>query len=161
MINSEKMNKDSFYMNEALKEAKKAYKIGEVPVGCVIVLDDTIIARAYNTREKSQNAVSHAELLAIQKACKKVHSWRLEEASIYVTLEPCPMCAGAMLQSRIKRLVYATKEPKSGVHESILDLFSFPFNHSIEVISGVGEEESRQLLKSFFKEIRNQKDLKS
>lgn len=144
-------------MKEALKQAKKAYEKGEVPVGCVIVKDDIIISRGYNKRETSNHVFMHAEMVAMDKACKKLGSWRLDECTLYVTLEPCAMCSGTMIQSRLKRLVYGAKEPKSGVHQSLTNLFALPFNHEVEVDSGLLEEESGQLLKAFFRELRGQK----
>lgn len=151
------MNNDVFFMKEALKQAKKAYEKGEVPVGCVIVKDDIIISRGYNKRETSNHVFMHAEMVAMDKACKKLGSWRLDECTLYVTLEPCAMCSGTMIQSRLKRLVYGAKEPKSGVHQSLTNLFALPFNHEVEVDSGLLEEESGQLLKAFFRELRGQK----
>ncbi len=144
-------------MEEALKEAHIAYEIGEVPVGCVIVMNDEIIARAHNQRATSNHVFMHAEMIAIDEACRKLESWRLEECTIYVTLEPCAMCAGTMIQSRMKRLVYASKEPKSGVHQSITNLFALPFNHDVIVENGLLDEKSSQLLKDFFKGLRSQK----
>lgn len=151
-------NKDINYMLEAINEAKKAEEIGEVPIGAAIVWNDEIIAKAYNLRETTQNAVTHAELLAIQEACKVIGSWRLEETTLYVTLEPCPMCAGAILQSRIPRVVYGAKDPKAGCVHSLYELLNDSrFNHQCEVISGVLEEQCGQLLTSFFKNLRKQK----
>ena len=152
-------NQDIFFMKEALKEAKKAYLKEEVPVGCIIVYNNEIIARAHNTRHKNKSALDHAEILAIKKANKKLDAWMLDNATIYVTLEPCLMCAGAIFQSRIKRVVYAASEPKFGSFGSVINVSSpeYKFNHKIELIKGVLEEESSQLLKSFFKEIRNKK----
>lgn len=150
-------NKDIFYMNKCLDLAKKAYKKNEVPVGCIIVYDDVIIAESYNQRETKKSSLAHAEIIAIKKANKVLKSWILENCTMYVTLEPCPMCAGAILQSRIKRVVYATKEPKFGSLGSIIDLFSsdYKFNHKVEVTSGILEEEASELLKDFFKELRS------
>lgn len=147
-------------MKEAFKEAFKAARIGEVPVGCVIVRDGEIIARGYNKRETSHHVFMHAEMIAMDQACQKLSSWRLDDCTLYVTLEPCAMCAGTMIQSRVKRVVYAAKEPKSGVHQSVINLFDQSFNHQIDVESGLMEEESSKMLKEFFKELRNQKDLK-
>jgi len=141
-------------MLEALKEARKAYNKNEVPVGAVIVHQDKIIARAHNTREKSQQFFAHAEFLAMIKASKKLSSWRLEDCEVYVTMEPCPMCAGAMIQSRIKTLYYGVNDPKSGVISSMTNLFDLSFNHQIDVYSGVLEEESRVLIKDFFSKLR-------
>ncbi len=145
-------------MLEAFKEAEKAFKQNEVPVGCVIVKDNEIIARGYNRREKSQTVFSHAEAVAIGKACKKLNSWRLEGCELFVTLEPCLMCSGAIISSRIKRLVYAAKEPKFGAHQSICNAFDFNFNHTVEVASGVLEEKANALMKEFFRKIRSEKN---
>jgi len=141
------MNRDLYFMEEALRQAKRAAVKGEVPVGCVIVKDDVIISRGYNKRESSNHVFMHAEMIAIDKACKKLSSWRLDGCRIYVTLEPCAMCAGTMIQSRISRLVYAAKEPKMGVHQSQTNLFAVPFNHEIVVEAGLLEEKSSLLLK--------------
>ncbi len=144
-------------MEEALKEAEVAGLKGEVPVGCVIVKGDEIIAKGHNMRETSNHVFMHAEMIAIDIACRKLDSWRLDDCTIYVTLEPCAMCAGAMIQARVKRLVYSTKEPKSGVHQSITNIFSLPFNHEVIVESGLLEERSSEMLKDFFRTLRNQK----
>jgi tRNA(adenine34) deaminase len=141
-------------MSIALKEAKKAFLKDEVPVGAVVVYQDKIIARAYNKREKNQQFHAHAEFLAMMKAAKKLGSWRLEDCDIYVTMEPCPMCAGAMIQSRIRSLYYGVSDPKAGVINSLTDLFALPFNHKIHVESGLLENQSQELLKSFFKKLR-------
>jgi tRNA(adenine34) deaminase len=141
-------------MRAALKEAQKAEKENEVPVGAVVVFEDKIIARAYNKREQKQEFHSHAEFLAMMKASKKIGSWRLENCDVYVTLEPCPMCAGAMIQSRIKNLYYAADDPKSGVAKSIIEMFNLPFNHKINVESGILANESQELLENFFKRLR-------
>lgn len=153
------INQDIFFMNEALKEANKAYKKEEVPVGCVIVYNNEIIARAHNTRHKNKSTLDHAEILAIKKANKKLNAWMLDDATLYVTLEPCVMCAGAIFQSRIKRVVYAASEPKFGSFGSIIDLSDplYKFNHKVIVTKGIKEIESSTLLKKFFKEIRNKK----
>ena len=149
-------NDDFYYMNEALKEAYKAYKADEVPVGCVIVHNGTIIARAHNKRQKKHDVFGHAEIVAIKKATKRLHSWILDEATMYVTLEPCLMCAGSILQSRIKKLVYATCEQKFGVIESKMQIFNNQsiFNHSVEVVSGIFKLEASELLKEYFKQKR-------
>ncbi len=146
---------DNYYMKQALKEAKKAYEKDEVPVGCVIVLNNKIIARGHNLREKKNNALAHAEIIAINKACKKLNNWRLVNASIYVTVEPCPMCAGAIFQSRIQRVIFGTKDEKYGGFGGAFDLNDVKtLNHYPETISGVLEEESKDLMKSFFKQKR-------
>lgn len=151
-------NKDHQYMQEALKEAKKAAALGEVPIGAVIVYKDEIIARAHNLRETTQNALTHAESMAIQEACRKVGSWRLEETTLYVTLEPCPMCAGAILQSRIPRVVYGARDIKAGCVDSLYRLLNDArFNHECTVTEGVMAEECGQILTDFFKALRERK----
>jgi tRNA(adenine34) deaminase len=149
---------DEEYMMEAIMEAKKAEGKAEVPIGAVIVLDGVIIARAHNLRECEQNAIAHAELLAIDKACKKMKSWRLENAELYVTLEPCPMCSGAIILSRIKRVIYGATDPKGGCAGTLMNLLQDErFNHKSEITSGVLEEECSLLLSDFFKGIREKK----
>ncbi|MEE0383267.1 tRNA adenosine(34) deaminase TadA [Amedibacillus dolichus] len=146
------------FMVEAIKEAKKAELIDEVPIGCVIVKDDKIIARGHNLRESKQRSTAHAEIIAIEKACKKLKSWRLEGCSLYVTLEPCPMCSGAILQSRIEHVVYGAKDPKGGCMESCMNMYEVKgFNHYPDVIGGVLEDECGSLLKTFFKRKREEK----
>lgn len=149
------MNNDLNFMNLALKEAKKAFLKGEVPVGAVIVKDNKVIAKAHNLRHTKKSVISHAEILAIQKATKKLNSWILEGCTLYVTIEPCIMCAGTILQSRITKVVYGAKEPKFGALGSVLDISQIPgFNHKLEVISGVLEEESSLIMRSFFQNLR-------
>ncbi len=143
------------YMKEALKEAMKAELKNEVPVGAVVVYKDKVIARAHNLRESKQIIHGHAELLAMMKAAKKIGSWRLEDCEVYVTMEPCPMCAGAMIQSRIKKVYYGVKDYKAGVVDSIIHLFEYPFNHKVESEGLIMHEESEKLLKTFFQELRN------
>lgn len=148
-------NSDEKYMREAIKQAKKAYALGEVPIGCVIVHDGKIIGRGYNRRNTDKNTLSHAEITAIRKASKVIGDWRLEECTLYVTLEPCQMCAGAIVQARIPRVVMACMNPKAGCAGSILNILDMPqFNHQVEVVRGVLEEECSQMLKTFFKELR-------
>ncbi|KIL52624.1 tRNA adenosine(34) deaminase TadA [Jeotgalibacillus campisalis] len=150
--------RDQYWMKQAIHEAKKALKIKEVPIGAIIVQDDELIASAYNLRETTQNAVTHAELLAIQQACEKTGSWRLENATLYVTLEPCPMCSGAILLSRVDRVVYGASDPKAGCAGSLMNLLEDDrFNHRSEVVSGVLKEECGQLLSTFFRELREGK----
>jgi tRNA(adenine34) deaminase len=142
----------------AVDEARKAQALGEVPIGAIIVHDNEVIARAHNLRETTQNAVTHAELSAIQEACNALGSWRLEETTLYVTLEPCPMCAGAILQSRIPRVVYGARDPKGGCVDSLYRLLNDPrFNHECEVTEGVLGNECGEMLTSFFKDIRERK----
>ncbi len=146
-------------MNLALKEAKKAYLKGDVPVGCVIVKNGEVIAKAHNTRQSKNDTMGHAEINAIRKACKKLNAWILEDATIYVTLEPCLMCAGAILNARISNLVYATEEPKFGSVESVANVLdNDKYNHKVKIEKGVLKEESSNLLKTFFKELRNKKN---
>ena len=143
------------YMKEALKLAKKAYLLGEVPIGCVIVYDGKIIGRGYNRRNTDKNTLSHAEITAINKASKKLGDWRLEDCTLYVTLEPCQMCSGAIIQSRIKTVVMGCMNPKAGCGGSVLNLLEMKeFNHQAEVIRGVMEEECSSILQLFFKELR-------
>lgn len=151
------MDKDIKYMKEAIKEAKKAYLKNEVPIGCVIVYNDKIIGRGHNERETKQLSLAHAEIIAIKKACKKIESWRLEDSTIYITLEPCSMCGGAIIQSRIKRVVYGAKDYRFGVHQSIMNLFDVPFNHKVSVTASVLEDECSKLISDFFKELRENK----
>ena len=149
------MNDDILFMKEAIKQAKKAELIDDVPIGAVIVKDGVIIARAYNKREKLKDAIAHAEILAIQKACRKLNSWRLDGCTLYVTLEPCPMCAGSMILSRMKRVVYGAYDPKGGCVEICLHMYDHNgFNHYPEYKGGVLEEECSNLLKEYFKKKR-------
>lgn len=152
------MELEEFYMMEALKEAKKAYKKLEVPVGAVIVKNGEIIARAHNLKELKNDTTKHAELLAVQKASKKLEAWRLEDCEMYVTLEPCTMCAGALINARIKRVIIGTPDPKTGACGSILNLFEdYTFNHKVECKIGVLQEECEKILKEFFKFLRASK----
>lgn len=145
---------DKKFMEEALQLAKKAYDSGEVPVGAVIVKDGEIIARGKNEREKKQNALSHAEIEAINEACKKLKSWRLDDCEMYVTLEPCPMCAGAIINSRIKTLVFGAYDLKMGSIDSVVNLCDYPYNHKVEVYGGICEDKCLKLLKDFFGDLR-------
>ncbi len=149
------LTQDEKYMKEALKQAAKARKIGEVPIGCVIVYEDRIIGRGYNRRNTDKSTLAHAEISAIKKAAKVIGDWRLEECTLYVTLEPCPMCGGAIVQSRMKRCVIGTMSPKSGCAGSILNLLQEPrFNHQVEITEGVLRDECQEMLQEFFKELR-------
>ncbi|MBE1557056.1 tRNA adenosine(34) deaminase TadA [Sporosarcina limicola] len=149
---------DRIYMRLAIDEAMKAEALGEVPIGAIIVYDHRVIARAHNLRETTQNAVTHAELSAIQDACREIGSWRLEDTTLYVTLEPCPMCAGAILQSRIPRVVYGARDPKGGCVDSLYRLLNDPrFNHECDVVEGVLAEECGEILTAFFRAIRERK----
>lgn len=150
--------KDRLFMQQALIEAEKAAALGEVPIGAVIVYEDEIIARAHNLRETTQNALTHAESMAIQQACKKIGSWRLENTTLYVTLEPCPMCAGAILQSRVPRVVYGARDIKAGCVDSLYRLLNDArFNHECDVTEGVLADECGQILTQFFKALRERK----
>ena len=150
---------DEKYMREALKQAKKAYDLNETPIGCVIVHDGKIIGRGYNRRNTDKNPLAHAEIAAIKKASKKMGDWRLEECTLYVTLEPCQMCAGAIVQARVERVVVGCMNPKAGCAGSILNLLEMAeFNHQVQLETGVLGEECSALMKTFFKELReNQK----
>ncbi len=148
---------DSFFMNEALKLAREAADEGEVPVGAVVVLGDEIVGRGRNRREKGKNALAHAELEAIDEACKRLGGWRLWQCDMYVTLEPCPMCTGAIINSRIKRLVYGASDYKAGSCGSVVNLFDLPYNHKPETVSGFMQEECAEILTEFFKQLRNKK----
>lgn len=150
-----KQSDDERYMREALKQAKKAYALGEVPIGCVIVHDGKIIGRGYNRRNTDKSTLSHAEIIAIKKASKAVGDWRLEECTLYVTLEPCQMCAGAIVQARIPKVVMACMNPKAGCAGSVLNILDMPaFNHQVEAVRGILAQECETLLKTFFKELR-------
>lgn len=142
------------FMKAAIEEAKKAAEIGEVPVGAVIVCGDKIISSAHNTRETDKNAVCHAEISAISAACKKLGGWRLHKCDIYITLEPCPMCAGAIINSRIQNVYFGAYDKKSGCAESVINLFDSPFNHKPNVVGGLLEKECSDILKSFFANLR-------
>lgn len=143
------------YMKEALKQAKKAYALGEVPIGCVIVHEGKIIGRGYNRRNTDKNTLAHAEITAINKASKVIGDWRLEECTLYVTLEPCQMCAGAIVQGRIPEVVMGCMNPKAGCAGSILNILEMPqFNHQVKVTRGILEAECSQMLKTFFEELR-------
>lgn len=152
------MMENEKYMKEAMKQAKKAYAIGEVPIGCVIVYEDKIIGRGYNRRTIDKNPLAHAELIAIKKASKKMGDWRLEDCTLYVTLEPCQMCSGAIVQARVKKVVVGCMNPKAGCAGSILNLLQVEqFNHQVELETGVLEEECSEMMKNFFKELRKAK----
>lgn len=143
------------YMKEALKQAKKAYALGEVPIGCVIVHKGKIIGRGYNRRNTDKNTLAHAEITAINKASKVIGDWRLEECTLYVTLEPCQMCAGAIVQARIPEVVMGCMNPKAGCAGSILNILEMPqFNHQVKVTRGILEADCSQMLKTFFEELR-------
>lgn len=152
------MTQDEKYMKEAIRQAKKAYAIGEVPIGCVIVYENQIIGRGYNRRTTDCNTIAHAETIAIKKAGKRMNDWRLEDCVMYVTLEPCQMCSGAIVQSRMKKVVIGCMNPKAGCAGSILNLLQMSeFNHQVELECGVLEDECSQMMKSFFRELREKK----
>lgn len=154
------MTADEKYMKEAIKQAKKAKKAGDVPIGCVIVYEDKIIARGYNKRNAKKTTLAHAELLAMAKASKYIGDWRLEDCTMYVTLEPCQMCAGAIVQARIPKVVIGTMNPKAGCAGSVLNLLKLEqFNHQVDVVYDVLKEECSTMLSDFFKELRDQKKL--
>ena len=152
------MTTDEKFMKAALTQAKKAYALDEVPIGCVIVQNGKIIARGYNRRNTDKNTLAHAELTAIKKASKKTGDWRLEQCTMYVTLEPCQMCAGAIVQARIPKVYIGTMNPKAGCAGSLLNLLQFPaFNHQVEIETGILQEECSAILTGFFKEMRDKK----
>ena len=149
------MDKDIKYMREAIRQAKKAYQNGDVPIGCVIVYEDKIIGRGYNRRNKDKTTLAHAEILAIKKASKIMGDWRLEECRMYVTLEPCQMCAGAILQARIPEVVIGCMNPKAGCAGSVINLLNMDgFNHRVDITKGVLEDECSSLMKEFFADLR-------
>lgn len=146
------------YMKAAIKQAKKAYALEEVPIGCVIVQNDKIIARGYNRRNTDKNTLSHAELIAIRKASRKTGDWRLEDCTMYVTLEPCQMCAGAIVQSRMKTVVIGSYNPKAGCAGSVLNLLQMEkFNHQVEIVDGILEKQCSDMLTEFFRMLREKK----
>ena len=152
------MNQDEKYMKAAIRQAKKAYALDEVPIGCVIVSEGKIIARGYNRRNTDKNTLSHAELNAIRKASRKLGDWRLEGCTMYVTLEPCQMCAGALVQSRIDEVVIGSMNPKAGCAGTVLNLLQMQqFNHQVEITRGVLEETCSSMLSAFFRELRQRK----
>ena len=152
------MENDEKYMKKAIAQAKLAYKHEETPIGCVIVYEGKVIARAYNKRNMKKNTLAHAEIIAINKASKVLGDWRLEGCTMYVTLEPCPMCAGAIVQARIPKVVIGAMNPKAGCAGSVLNMFHVEaFNHQVEVEEGVLDKECKELMQSFFKELRLKK----
>ena len=154
-----KMTIEEHYMKEAIRQAKKAAALKEVPIGCVIVYDGRIIARGYNRRTVDKNVLAHAEIIAMRKACRILGDWRLEDCTMYVTLEPCPMCAGAIINSRIDRVVYGSSDYKGGAVESLFNVLTHPgLNHEPEILSGVMADECSQIMKDFFKERRKNKE---
>ena len=152
-----KLTREEKYMKEAIKQAKKAYALNEVPIGCVIVYEDKIIARGYNRRVTDKNTLSHAELNAIRKASKKLGDWRLDDCEMYVTLEPCQMCAGAIVNARITRVIFGAYDQKAGSFGTLIDFNSYPLNHKPEIIGGVCEEECKALMQKFFTYLREKR----
>lgn len=151
---------DYLFMKEALLEAKKAFDKGEVPVGAVIVKDEKIIARAHNLREEKKDPTAHAEILALKKAAKVLGGWRLLGCTIYVTIEPCPMCSGAIIQSRINRVCFGANDYKAGACGSKVNLLDINFNHEVEITSGILEEECAEMMRDFFKKLRTRRDVR-
>lgn len=157
-LEKENFLEDRRYMFEAIKQAKKAEKVEDVPIGCVIVFDGQIIARGYNKRNKKKSTLCHAEIEAIGRATKKMGDWRLDNCTMYVTLEPCPMCAGAIVQARIKRVVIGAMNPKAGCAGSIVNLLQMDgFNHKVEITTGIYEKECSEIMKNFFAKLRSKK----
>ena len=154
------MEQKEYFMKQAIRQAKKAYALEEVPIGCVIVYEGKIIARGYNRRNTDKNTLAHAELIAIKKASKKLGDWRLEGCTMYITLEPCQMCAGAIVQARVSQVVIGSMNPKAGCAGSVLNLLQMAqFNHQVELEKGVLEEECSSMLSEFFRELREKKAL--
>jgi len=148
--------KDEYYMNLAIKQAQKAFEINETPVGAIIVYNDKIIAEGFNKRNTTKNPLAHAEIIAINQAADYIGDWRLEQCYIYITLEPCPMCAGAIVQSRIPKIIFGAKNPKAGCAGSIINLLQIEkLNHQVEIVNGILEPECSAMLKEFFKRFRN------
>jgi len=146
---------DERYMTLALQEAQKAFQLGEVPIGAVVVRREKVIAMAHNLRETNKSATAHAELLAIEEACRVAGGWRLTDTTLYVTVEPCPMCAGAILQARIQRVVFGALDPKAGACGSLLNILQDPrFNHQVDIVAGVLEEDCKAIMKDFFRQLR-------
>ena len=148
---------NEYFMDQAIALAKEAAQEGEVPVGAVVVLGDKIVGTGRNRREKNKNALAHAEIEAINEACRTLGGWRLWQCDMYVTLEPCPMCTGAIINSRIKRLIYGASDCKAGSCGSVVNLFELPYNHKPEIVSGIKKDECAELLSEFFKALRNKK----
>lgn len=151
------MTQEELFMKEALKEAKKAYKKEEIPVGAVIVKDSKIISRGHNLKEIKNSSIAHAEIIAINKANRKLEAWRLEDCEMYVTLEPCMMCMGAIINSRIKKIYIGTLDPKTGACSSVIDIKKYKFNHEVEIETGILKDECEYILKDFFKSLRAKK----
>ena len=159
-IYSNQSEKDIYFMKEALSEAEKAYKLSEIPIGAVIVKDNKIVGRGHNLKENKKNSILHAEINAINEACKNLDTWRLEDCTIYVNLEPCPMCAGAIINSRFKRLVYALSDEKSGAFGSKVNINDLDLNHKVEIEKDILGQESKEIIQRFFRELRDGKQKK-
>lgn len=153
------MTADEKFMQLAVEQAKKAYQIDEVPIGAVVIKDGEVAGAGYNRRETGKNALYHAELMAIDEACRKLGGWRLWQCELYVTMEPCPMCAGAIINSRLRRIVYGCDDYKAGSVKSVVNLFELPYNHKPEYIGGVLADECSAMLSDFFRELRNRKKI--
>ncbi len=153
------MTADEKFMQLAVEQAKKAYQIDEVPIGAVVIKDGEVVGAGYNRRETGKNALYHAELMAIDEACRKLGGWRLWQCELYVTMEPCPMCAGAIINSRLRRIVYGCDDYKAGSVKSVVNLFELPYNHKPEYIGGVLADECSAMLSDFFRELRNRKKI--
>ncbi len=157
-----RMTTDEKYMRAALKQAEKAYNLGETPIGCVIVHEDKIIARGYNRRNTDKNPLAHAEVSAIKKASKKLGDWRLEECTLYVTLEPCQMCAGAIVQARIPKVVIGTMNSKAGCAGSVINVLQMKeFNHQVDICKGVLADECKEMMQNFFRNLREKKKMEN
>ncbi|MGQ5712274.1 tRNA adenosine(34) deaminase TadA [Desulforudis sp. DRI-14] len=157
MIGRLEREKHEGFMREALKEAEKAFALGEIPVGAVVVVNGQVVACGYNLREMLDDATAHAEILALREASRKLGDWRLSEATLYSTVEPCPMCAGAIVQARVRKVVYGADDPKAGAAGSVLDLLREPrFNHQVEVVPGILAEECRAIMQQFFRRLREE-----
>ena len=155
--NTNTLQNDTYFVKKALKLAEQAFEQGEVPVGAVVVKDGEIIGEGYNLRESNGSVIAHAEIVAIEQACRVLGTWRLSGCTLYVTMEPCPMCAGALINSRISRVVYGCEDAAAGCLGSVINFNSYPFNHSFETVSGICAEESSELLSKFFKNRRDTK----
>lgn len=153
------LERDESFMRLAIQQARIAAQLGEIPVGAVVVKDGTVIGSGYNRREVDSSATAHAEVLAIEAACKTLGTWRLTDCELYVTLEPCPMCAGAIINARIRRVIYGAKDERAGCCGSIADFFAMPFNHNPLSRSGILEAECKELLLQFFEQLRKDKEL--
>ncbi|WP_069999710.1 tRNA adenosine(34) deaminase TadA [Cellulosilyticum sp. I15G10I2] len=154
------MNEDLLFMQEALLEARKAYELDETPIGAVVVYQGKIIGRGYNRRNTEKNALAHAEMIAINEACSVIGDWRLEECTMYITLEPCPMCAGAIVQARVQRVVFGTRSPKAGCAGSVINILQMSeLNHQCEIIEDVCKEDCSMLIKNYFRQMRNKNNI--